>query len=143
MGLFNRRFRWSVRDTHPRSPSSPIADFDYHPGDTFHQVWEKKRLPGPGVQNYAYETLALPPFTPIGPGVGIETQIVPFEEPMYAYQAVPVQGIGTVAGTFQLQPLFDPAVGYSGPISPFVMPASVFLNQANANLDPAATNAVL
>jgi hypothetical protein len=141
--LFNRRFRWSIRDTSPRSPSSPVADFDYHPGDTFHQVWEQKRLPGPGVQNYAYETLALAPTTPVGPGVGIDEQIVPFHEPMYAYQAVPLQGIGTVAGTFQLQPLFDPATGYAGPVDPFVVPPEVFFNQPSAMPNSAASRPVM
>ena len=142
MGLFNRRFRWSVRDTNPVSPPVRVQPWDYNPDDLFHQAWEKKRLPGPGTGPYAYESLALPQFTPVGTGVGIDQQIVPLEQPLYAYQSVPFQGIPIVAGTFQLQPLFDPGSGYVGPIDPLKIPAGIILNQANLEPNPVATNAV-
>lgn len=76
----------------------------------FQQVWKRKRLPGPGSGNYAFETLGLAAFTPSGPSVATRTPINPLAggDQLYVMQAVGVDGIPTVAGQVISQPLFDP-----------------------------------
>lgn len=142
--LFNRRFRWSVRRQPDNEAATNPRPFDMRPG-TFHQVWEEKQLPGPGAQNFAYESLALPEFTPVGPGVGIRQQIVPLEEPLYVYQAVIPQGIPIVAGTVVMQPLFDPRSdnGFPAPIDGAVIPISVLLNDPRAAINQVMINPVV
>lgn len=78
----------------------------------FGLVWERKRQPSPGAMQYAYESLALAPTTPIGAGVAVRRPLaVDQGEQLYVGQSVPVQGIPTVAGTVVTQPLFVPDSG--------------------------------
>lgn len=73
--------------------------------------WTKKRLPTPGAQNYAFESLGLVEFTPIGAGLGNRMQLAVLQPPQVYIQsqAVPTTGFGgPVAGQMALQPLIDP-----------------------------------
>lgn len=82
----------------------------------FKQVWERKPLPSPGAMNYAFETLSLPPFSPIDGAISNRGQLSLFQYgQLYQYQAVNTVGVPTVSGQVIMQPLFDPASGYSGP----------------------------
>ena len=79
--------------------------------------WEKKRLPTPGAQNYAFETLALYELTPIGPGVS-QRKFFKVLQPPQNYipaQALTTTGLGGVAaGQVFFQPLLDPYAGTFG-----------------------------
>ena len=86
------------------------------PGDLYQGVWEKKRQPSPGAQAYAFETLGLAQFTPIGPAVAAREHINPFPgtpQP-YVTKAVVLDGIAITAGQIYGQPLYDPSQGYVG-----------------------------
>lgn len=83
------------------------------PPGVFQAVWEKKRQPSPGAQAYAWETLGLAPFSPIGPSVNVRKGISPLagiEQPV-SLQAVVLNGVPTNAGQIYGQALFDPSVG--------------------------------
>lgn len=71
----------------------------------------KKRLPSPGAQNYAFDTLGLVEFDPIGGGVQQQQQMRAFE-PSFLYvngQSVVTNGFGgLVPGQIFYQPLIDP-----------------------------------
>lgn len=93
----------------------------------FHMAWENKhgRLPEPGAEAWAYESLALFEQSPIGPSVIIQEPLQSTTAGLFAGQAVPLQGIPLVAGTVQQAPLFDPdtpggSVNYPDQISPLV-----------------------
>ncbi len=92
-----------------------------NPPDGLYQgVWEKKRQPSPGAQAYAWETLGLSPFTPIGPSIFVRRGFTAVSEILQPYvgQAVPLQGTPTVAGQIYGQPLFDQANGYTSSPTP-------------------------
>lgn len=82
----------------------------------YQQAWEQKQLPGPGAENYAFETLQLAPFTPIGRGIFFPLGMKPTAAQSYLPQkSVVVEGIPTMAGQMAQQPLFDPENGgYTG-----------------------------
>jgi len=108
--LFNRRKEKIVEI--PRDP----------PEGLYQGVWEKKRMPSPGAQAYAWETLGLAPFTPIGPAVTTRVGIHPLPgtpQPV-SLQAVPLDGIPTTAGQVIGQPLFDPASGFVNSAMPLI-----------------------
>jgi hypothetical protein len=91
----------------------------------FHQVWERKRLPGPGAMNYAYETLALAPFPVAGPSVATRTPLrVTQGQQAYVRHTVGISGAGgTQAGQVMSAPLFDPTLGTgNGLTSPVGLP---------------------
>lgn len=78
----------------------------------FHQVWGRKRLPGPGAMNYALESLALAPFPVSGPTVAVRQPRMVTQAPQeYVMQAVMIAGVPTQAGQILAQPLYDPALG--------------------------------
>lgn len=73
-------------------------------------TYERKNLPSPGTQNYAYENLGLVEFSPIGPAIANRKQFMAFQPktPFYL-QAVPYQGVGGLTmGQMILQPLINP-----------------------------------
>lgn len=78
-------------------------------GTSYKAVFERKPMPDPGAQNYAWETLALPAFTPIGPGnVAIAMRPLPFgPPPLLTQQGAIVRGIPTTAGQIIGQPLIN------------------------------------
>ncbi len=43
----------------------------------FHMFWQRQSMPDPGAMNYAYESLGLCPFYPIGPSVTTRQPISP------------------------------------------------------------------
>lgn len=73
--------------------------------------WQRKRLPTPGAQNYAFETLALFETTPIGPAVA-QRKFFKVLQPQQIYFGgitVPITGLGGLAaGQYVMQPLVDP-----------------------------------
>lgn len=79
------------------------------PEGMYQGVWEKKRQPSPGAQAYAWESLGLPQFTPIGASVVVRQALMPTAGVLQPYvgQAVPLQGMPTTAGQIYGQPLFD------------------------------------
>jgi hypothetical protein len=100
-GLFNKR-------------RNKVVEIPLDPPDGLYQgVWEKKRMPSPGAQAYAWETLGLSQFTPIGPGVTVREGYrvtAGADQPMVGL-AVMLEGVPTSAGQIYGQPLFDPNVG--------------------------------
>lgn len=82
---------------------SPVTRFN--PNWAF--TYERKRLPSPGAQNYAFENLGLVEFTPIGPAEHNRLQWqVTAGQPAYAGLAVWQQGLGgVVQGTIYGYPL--------------------------------------
>jgi hypothetical protein len=87
-------------------------------------VWERKDMPDPGAQAYAWETLGLEPFSPIGPGVRTRIGIKPLFAQVYTEQAVILNGIPTTAGQIFGQPLFDPSAPGSGYTMGLALPGS-------------------
>lgn len=81
--------------------------------NVYNQSWERRPLPDPGAQNYAFETLDLYALTPVGPGVGQFNYIKPLQAQTYVLQAVPLQGIPLTSGQIYGAPLGDPQ--YNGP----------------------------
>lgn len=73
--------------------------------------WMRKRLPTPGAQNYAFESLGLIEQTPIGPSILVGYT---FKKTQPAQSYMPNEGIfiaglgGLVAGQIALQGLYDP-----------------------------------
>ena len=77
--------------------------------DGFHH-WTRKEQPTPGALAYAFESLGLVEFTPIGAGVAQRVQLRPLAAQSYLpAQLLPLQGLGgIVAGQVITQPLIDP-----------------------------------
>lgn len=94
------------------SPLSRFNPFRAH-------VYEAKRLPSPGTQNYAYENLGLVEFSPIGPTESNRKHIRPMQPAVaYAGLGVYMQGIGgLVQGTIYGYPLIAPAGSISEQIN--------------------------
>jgi hypothetical protein len=100
----------------------------------FHLSWERKQLPDPGAQNYAFESYGLVAFPPSGPSVTTRQPVVPLPlgPQMYSWQGVRLDGIPLVAGQIHGQPLFDPQLpGFTeglppqiSPLVPYNVPAS-------------------
>jgi hypothetical protein len=63
-------------------------------GHLFPWFYRRKALPGPGSNNIAFETLALPEFTPIGPGIANHHQFQLLTRPTLAPHMIGVQGLG-------------------------------------------------
>ena len=96
-GLFKRKAQKVVEI--PRDP----------PPGMYQGVWEKKRQPSPGAQAFAWETLGLGQFSPIGPSINVRVGIRPLpgtEQPVVV-MAVNLNGVPTVAGQIFGQALFD------------------------------------
>ena len=78
-------------------------------GDYSHSYVEK-RLPGPGARNYAFESLGLVEFSPIGPST-VNRQQFRTCTPVtltVAQTALTNNLGGVVAGQFSMQPLYNP-----------------------------------
>lgn len=71
--------------------------------------WTRKKLPTPGALNYAFDTLALPELSPVGPGIGSVFFFNKTSVPLYvAANQVVTNGLGGLqAGQFVAQPLID------------------------------------
>ena len=79
----------------------------------FHMTWQRKRLPSPGAQNYAWTTLGLVPTSIISGAVAVRRQINPLlTAPQPHFQkAVTLNGLPTVSGQILSAPLFNPDTG--------------------------------
>jgi hypothetical protein len=109
----------------------------------YKRVWERKRLPDPGSQNYAYETYALAPLSPISSAVAIRGAPPRlYEQQIYVGQSVSLDGIPTTAGQIVTQPLYNTETG--GFVSAFPVPLSPLsgINYVAIRADPIPTNAV-
>ena len=108
------------RKKHPADiVDGPPVRFSFAPG-TFHLVYERKNQPDlGGAQDYAFESLALEQYTPIGPGTAVREQIRPTQPGGLWVQSNQVwnNGVPTVAGQIAYQPLIDPDKngGYTPP----------------------------
>lgn len=80
----------------------------------FHLVYERKRQPSPGIPAYAYETLGLVVFTPIGAGVAVRQPRTTLMPATLYNKAVPLAGLPTVSGSLVKTPLINPdSPGYA------------------------------
>ena len=79
-------------------------------GTLYQPVWERKHQPSPGAQAFAWETIALAAFTPIGPGThAIRKRLKPFPQPpAWTDPASVLIGLPRIAGQYVLQPLINP-----------------------------------
>jgi hypothetical protein len=82
-------------------------------GAPYHQAWEYRPLPGAGANQWAWETLCLPMYTPIGAGTRNARQQMTRGGVMVAVQGVVLTDIvgapvgGDLTGQFVTQPLLD------------------------------------
>lgn len=80
---------------------------------SYRMQWERKPLPSPGAMNYAYESLALAPQSPISGAVEQRQFFRVCSGPqLYQFQTGTLNGIPLVAGQAIMQPLYDPSTGY-------------------------------
>jgi hypothetical protein len=83
-------------------------------GGTYHAVFERKVQPDAGgAANYAWESLDLAQFTPIGAGTAVRRQLRPTQPGGLWFEANQVwaNGIPTRAGQLGNAPLIDPGAG--------------------------------
>jgi hypothetical protein len=79
--------------------------------------WEKKKQLSPGAMAYAFETLALAEFTPIGPSVASRHLFQTVQPPQLYVNNMVVNttGLGGLyAGQYISQPLLDPSTNSYG-----------------------------
>lgn len=80
-------------------------------GAPLHVAFEYRDLPGSGARQYAYETLALPMYTPIGAGVANAGAFDAFGSPVVAWQqTVGIESLiynGNYSGQITSTPLFN------------------------------------
>ena len=99
------------RRSEPKPGEPAYSPFiDTLKGTLYKAVFERKQQPDPGAQAFAWETLALPAFTPIGPGVlAISKRPHAFyAPPAYGFAGTVIVGLPYIAGQYILQPLIDP-----------------------------------
>jgi hypothetical protein len=114
MGIFSRR-KQPPQNVLEQAAASPSSRFN----PTWAFTYERKRMPSPGTQNYAYENLGLAEFSPIGPAVVNRQQFRPLQPPaQYILQTYWYQGIGGIAqGTFYGTPLITAGENIEGQIN--------------------------
>lgn len=80
-------------------------------GAPLHVAFEYRELPGSGARQYAYETLALPMYTPIGWGVANKQSFNPVGSPVVAWnQTLGIESLiynGNYSGQIVGQPLLN------------------------------------
>ncbi len=91
-----------------------------HAADSgYRQVWQRKRLPGPGAMNMAFETLQLAQFPVSGPSIAVRDKMSVIQPQQLAVEkSVSIAGIPTTAGQVLGQPLFDPKSGMGIGVQP-------------------------
>lgn len=86
-------------------------------GDVFKNMfqWQRKQQASPGAMNYAFETLRLVEFSPIGPSIWVRQPMRAFQKPLYVNGAgIPATGLGgVVSGQIVFQPLLQTGGGYA------------------------------
>lgn len=102
--------RWKRRPRPGEAAYSPPQANDSLQGTQYKSVHERKRQPGAGAQAFAWETIALPAFTPIGTGVHALSQRPHafYYPPAYGFAGIITVGLPYIAGQYALQPLIDP-----------------------------------
>lgn len=79
-------------------------------GAPLHYSWGWRELPGAGAGQYAFETMALPRYSPIGNGVKTDQGWMYDQPVLYALQGVNLEAIGAPGvktGGFYAAPLTD------------------------------------
>lgn len=80
-------------------------------GAPLHIAFEYRELPGSGARQYAYETLALPMYTPIGWGVANKQAFAAFGTPVVAWdQTIGIESLiynGNYSGQITTAPLLN------------------------------------
>lgn len=89
----------------------------------YHLTWQKTDLPDAGAQQYAWETLGLPPYAPFGFGnIHVTNPLKETFPASYVFQSVGIVGNppkSLVQGQFVTQPLLDPNAAVAmGIVSP-------------------------
>lgn len=109
--------RWPFRQTDPNPQSrSQTGSFEEMYGNV-HYNWVQRSQPmATDAPTYAFVTLALPGFSPIGPSVAVrQPNPVPLiQQPYYKAQHIGLRGMGTQAGSFVMQPLANPNAPNAG-----------------------------
>lgn len=98
-------------------------------GKPFHIQFSYRPLPDAGAQQYAYDTLCLPKYSPIGNGPGNRRGFEYTARPMFALRGTTLQAIGApgvLSGQFYSGPLTD--------ISGGGMPADLMAAYAGSRL---------
>lgn len=112
------KFPHTISRAAPRTVAEQqLADRARFDPNWAHAYSQRPRIPSSNTGNYAYATLGLTEFSPIGwgelPRQGIPKTVSSNGRPMVYYQAVPIQGVGgLVQGQLFMQPLYDPTQGY-------------------------------
>lgn len=110
--------RWPFR----KSVQRPAVVIPLDRRAPYHAVWlnTEPNQPSPGMDAYAYATLGLVPFSPIGPAIGVRGISAPTQPKQdYFLQTVTAQGIPLIAGNIQGERLFDPNIPGNGYTDPF------------------------
>lgn len=80
--------------------------------------WTKRKQPSPGAMQYSFDTLALPPVSPISGAIAVRAPIIKpvntAPQPYVTKHGI-VIGIPTISGGIVGQPLYNPDAGYVGP----------------------------
>jgi hypothetical protein len=136
-----RRFGSGGKNRQRRHEIGAAGDGNFGYGAPYHQAWEYRQLPGAGALQWAWETLALPLYTPIGAGTRNQRQFkaTASNPVMVAVQGITIQPLGgspiqgDLTGEFVTQPLMDvqqaEASGivypsYNAPPNQFELPAT-------------------
>lgn len=89
-------------DFHSNDPRRFVNSSDFY-------RWERKNMLSPGANAYAFETLALAEFTPVGPSIVTRQPMRVTTANVYMYQQLGIAGYGgLVPGNMIMQPLVDP-----------------------------------
>ena len=103
---------WFNRERSPSRPTGAAGDGGF--GAKYHQAFDQRFLPNGGAMSVAYETLALPRYTPIGWGVANKRALRSDQPVVYQLQGVTLgnaAGPGILSGSFITQPLLDASGG--------------------------------
>lgn len=90
------------------NPAGAAGDGGF--GAPFHVAYDQRFVPNGGAMSVAYETLALPRYTPIGWGVANKRALRSDQPVVYQLQGVTLgnaAGPGILSGAFITQPLLD------------------------------------
>lgn len=117
------------------APEEPVETrFSFGGAGEYHAVFERKPQPdAAGGLAYAWESLALAEFSPIGPSVARRGHwlITAAAGEWFPAQQIPVNGIPTTAGQLGGQPLFDqsgPGDGFTPPDISLGLPSTLRWN---------------
>ena len=118
----------------PRHSPTPHTAGEEGFGAALHIAFEKRFLPEAGALQYAYETLALPMYSPSGPSVVNKAEILAVGSPiLYQTQAIGIESLaynGYLSGQFTSEPLIDLSAAIeSGLIVPGIDAGSFAANE--------------